>query len=97
MKAIVFKDKRGFLRRRLIRDGDGDEMAESGIPAGPPDVEHDIDWESVIREINNVLVLDGAVDRVTLQRAKSLEKVTGIVKRHVDALYRERELERKSK
>lgn len=97
MKAIVFKDRRGFLRRTLIRDDDGDEMAESGIPAGPPDVEHDIDWEGMIREINNILVLDGAIDRISLQRAKSLEKITGIVKRHIDALYRERELERKSK
>lgn len=97
MRPVIFKDKRGFFRRNLIRDNDGDEMAESGIPAGPPDIEHEIDWESLTREINNILVLDGAITRVDLQRAKSLEKICSIVKRHIDALYRERDSERKIK
>ena len=97
MRPVIFKDRRGFFRRNLIRDDDGDEMAESGIPAGPPDIEHEIVWESLMREINNILVLDVAITRTDLQRAKSLEKVCSIVKRHIDALYRDREIERKKK
>lgn len=89
MKPIIYKDRRGFFRRNLIRDDDGDEMAEYGLPAGPPDVEHDVDWEGIIREINNILVLDGAITRLDLQKAGSLDKISSIVKRHVDAVYRE--------
>lgn len=95
MKPVIYKDRRGFYRRVLIRDEDGDEMAESGVPAGPPDVEHNIDWEGLAREINNILVLDGAFSRIELQKAKSLEKIASIVKRHIDLLYRESDAEHK--
>lgn len=90
MKPVVFTDRRGFLRRMMVRDDDGDEMAEYGLPAGPPDVEHGVDWEDVIKQINNTLVADGAFTLFDLQRTNGIEKIGNIVKRAVYALYREK-------
>lgn len=91
MRSVVYQDSRGKYRRTLIRDEDGDEMAEYGLPDGPPDVEHEIDWTGVAIEINNILVQNGVKTRIDLQRTRSLEKIGSLVKRHVDLLFREHE------
>lgn len=90
MRPVVFKDRLGFLRRNLVRDDDGDDMAEYGLPAGPPDIEHGIDWEEVKKLINNILVADGALTFQDLQRTNGLEKVASVVKQAVWTLYREK-------
>lgn len=92
MRPVIFTDRRGWLRRTLVRDGDGDEMAEYGLPAGPPDIEHGIDWEDIKKQINNILVNDNALTLYDLQRTNGIEKVSAIVKKAVYNLYREIEL-----
>lgn len=92
MKAVVYKDKHGYLRRVLIRDDDGLDMAEYGLPAGPPDVEL-IDWEAVKRDINNILVQGEVYDYATLQRKHMLDAVAAVVKKQIARLYREKEAE----
>jgi hypothetical protein len=55
MKHIIHTDALGYKRRVLVKDEDGASEASYGIPAGPPDMRQ-IDWDSVAREINNILV-----------------------------------------
>lgn len=88
MRTVVFTDRRGYLRRVLVRDEDGDEMAEFGIPAGTPDVEHEIDWENVIKQINNILVTDNVITLFDLQRTDGINKIATVVKKAVYDLYR---------
>lgn len=88
MRYVFFKDKSGKTRRTLVRDEDGDEMAEFGLPAGPPDVDA-IDWEMIKVQINNALVDAGAYDLMSMQRSGVLETIGNVVKRHVQSLYRD--------
>lgn len=88
MRYVFFKDKSGKTRRTLVREEDGDEMAEFGLPAGPPDIEF-IDWEALKVQVHNALVGAGAYDLMSLQRSGVLESVGNIFKRHVQALYRD--------
>lgn len=94
MKEVVTEDRHGRLRRVLVRDDDGDEMAKYGLPVGPPDIE-EIDWEIIKIQINNILVKNRVVTRQDLQQTGSLAAIAGIVKRHVDALFRQEDAERK--
>jgi len=91
MKPIVYYDQDGYLRRVLVRDEDGEEMAEFGIPAGPPDIEG-IDWDTIKRETNNLLVREQAFTYIDVQRTRSLEKLANIFKRHVVAFLKERRI-----
>jgi len=93
MKAVVYKDKHGYLRRVLIRDDDGLDMAEYGLPAGPPDVE-EIDWEAVKLTINNILVQGEVFNYADLQSKRMLDSVAAVVKKQIANLYREKEAER---
>ena len=93
MKEVVYKDKHGYLRRVLIRDDDGLDMAEYGLPAGPPDVE-EIDWEAVKLTINNILVQGEVFNYADLQSKRMLDSVAAVVKKQVANLYREKEAER---
>jgi hypothetical protein len=92
MKAVVYKDKHGYLRRVLIRDDDGLDMAEYGLPAGPPDVEL-IDWEAVKRDINNILVQGEVFNYTDLQSKRMLDSVAAVVKKQIARIYREKEAE----
>lgn len=93
MKPVVYTDKHGFRRRVLIRDQDDpDEMAEYGVPAGPPDLD-EIDWDELRRGVHNALTDMGATDWISLQRTKALNTVASIVKRYLAELYRNKETE----
>lgn len=94
MREVVTKDQRGYLRRVLVRDNDGDEMAKYGLPVGPPDIDS-IDWELIKIQVNNILVENRVVNRQDLQRTGSLNQIASVVKRHVDALFRQDLAERK--
>lgn len=58
MRRVTYEDKDGFKRVTLIRDTDPDDVAPSGIPVGPPDLDL-VDWEEVKRDLNNLLVDNG--------------------------------------
>lgn len=94
MKAVTYRDSHGYLRRVLIRDIDSAEDAEFGIPDGPPDVRR-IDWEAVMKQINDLLVTENIQTSTELQGKYALETIGNIVKRHVQALYREDDRARK--
>ena len=89
MRSVTWTDHNGYLRRSLIKDTDSDNMAEYGIPDGPPDVDG-VDWETVKREINNLLVENGFNTWKDLQRSQiGLNIVTSVLKRHLAQLYYE--------
>ena len=89
MRQVKWTDRHGWNHLSLVRDGDPDEMAESGLLRDPPDV-NGIDWEVVKRELHNRLVDAGLVTWADVQRGQ--KAVTGIVsavlRRRVIGLYR---------
>ena len=89
MKPVVYTDKNGYLRRVLIKDDDGLEMAEFGLPAGPPDINL-IDWEVIKKSINNTFVENEIYTLADLQKKRGLETVANIVKRHVQTPFQDR-------
>lgn len=70
MKHAIYTDKNGYKYVTLIRDGDADDAAESGIPIGPPDLD-DLDWDGAKRDINNLLVDRGLITFQDLQMQMS--------------------------
>lgn len=89
MRYTIITDKRGYKRRVMLRDTDGDEMAEYGIPAGPPNLDG-IDWEYVKRDINDTLVKHGLFTwQDVLDSSVGLNAVVNVVKRHIKGLYQE--------
>jgi len=87
MKAVIWRDRQGFLRRSLVRDMDSEEDAEQGIPEGPPDVRR-LDWEAIQKQINDLLVENNIQSSIELQRQHALETIGNMLKRHVQDLYR---------
>ena len=67
LKRVIYTDKDGFKFVTLLRDGDADEAAASGIPVGPPDL-HGLDIEGAFKEINSMLVDRNILTFKDLQR-----------------------------
>lgn len=89
MKRVLYKDREGFIRRSLIKDGDDESDAPFGIPDGPPDVRL-IDWDTLMRDVNNVLAENNAFTwEEALKYPVALQAAIGIFKRHLINLYRE--------
>lgn len=89
MRYVIFTDERGFRRRVMVRDTDGDEMARGGIPAGPPDL-NAIDWEWLRREINNKLVEHGLFTWDDVMKSTiGLKVVETLVRRALKSAYQE--------
>ena len=66
MKEAVYVDRDGFMHVTLIRDGDAEDAAESGLPIGPPNLD-ELDWEGAKKEINHMLVDRGLITFQDLQ------------------------------
>ena len=97
MRAVIYTDPRGYRHRAFVRDTDGDEMARSGIPADPPDVE-DIDWEYVKREIHNALVDNGLFTWNDINKSTvGFNVATSIVKKHLSGIFHEKARQDKNK
>lgn len=89
MRYVVKEDQRGYKRRYLVRDEDGDDDATKGIPSGPPDLT-DIDFESIKKEINNALADRGLFSWNDINNSQEgLQLICTIVKRHVAGLFKE--------
>lgn len=90
MRYVITVDSKGYKRRMMIRDTDGDERAASGLPAGPPDLER-LDWEGIKREINNALADQGIFtwNDVNNSQGVGLSSISTIIKRHVAGLFKE--------
>lgn len=88
MRPVKYKDDRGYLHRVMVKDDDPDEMARFGIPAGPPDL-HELDWEEIIRQMNNALVEHGLNSWLDVQRSPiGVQVATTVVRRYLIDLYR---------
>lgn len=70
MRTVIWEDRNGYTRASLVRDGDPDEAAESGIPVSPPDLDQ-IDWEEVKRDLSNNLVRKGLFTYEDMQKAQN--------------------------
>lgn len=68
MKRVIWTNRYGWKYVTLLRDGDPDDAAESGIPIGPPDL-NNLDWEGAKKDINNLLVDRDLLTYKDLQRA----------------------------
>lgn len=89
MKHVILNDSRGFKRRYLVRDTDGDEDAAKGIPAGPPDL-RELDLEAILREINNTLADQGLFTWEEINgHPVGLQVIAGVFKRHIAGLLKE--------
>lgn len=55
MKYVIYVTKDGWKRRSMIKDDDSERNASYGIPSGPPDISM-MDWDSILRDVNNTLV-----------------------------------------
>jgi hypothetical protein len=90
MRYVTTIDGKGYKRRMMIRDADGDEKAAQGIPAGPPSLDR-LDWEAMKREINNALADQGIFtwNDVNNSQGVGLSLISTIVKRYVAGLYKE--------
>ena len=89
MKYLTYEDKDGFIRRALVKDDYTAAQAEYGIPAGPPDVRQ-IDWNSVSRDINNVLAESGSFTWDDVNRSQTgIQSAINIFRRALLTLYRQ--------
>lgn len=91
MRIVIYEDKDGWKHRALVRDDDPDEAALGGIPRDPPDLRL-LDWEGILRDINNQLVDLGIETWADWQRAGNVQNVIASpLKRRVIMLLRGRE------
>lgn len=89
MRDIIYTDNDGHQRRSYIKEDDPDNMAECGVPAGPPDV-RDIDMEAFLKEVNHMLVKAGLFDWDDVQRSNvGLMPAVNFFKRTLVNLYRQ--------
>jgi hypothetical protein len=95
MKYITYMDSKEWLRRSLVKDTDTEQEASLGVgvPAGPPDIRQ-MDWEGIMREMNNALANAGLFTWLDVQQSQvGLTVATNVLKRALIALYRQEESE----
>ena len=90
MKRVIYEDKDGFKQVSLIRDSDPDTMAPQGIPCGPPDI-RELDWESIWRDINNLLVDRGFTNLQSLNIGGLDNSIIIPIKRRLVSAYKHKE------
>jgi hypothetical protein len=89
MKLVIYADSEGHLRRTYIRNSDPDNMAECGVPAGPPDVRL-IDMDEFLKQLNHILVNAELFDWDDAQRKPGgLSPAINLFKRTLVNLYRQ--------
>ena len=89
MKYVTYTDKDGYKRRSLIKDTDGDDKAQYGIPAGPPDLRQ-LDYVRLMRDMSNALADSEIWNLQDLQRSQiGVTVATNVIKRALIMLYRE--------
>lgn len=91
MRAVLWKDEKGYKHRSLVRDEDPDSAAPEGILQDPPNIQA-LDWEEIKRNLHNQFVDRGIFDYHGLISAQN--GVTGailaVLKSPVIALYKHR-------
>lgn len=88
MRAVKWEDKDGWKHRSLVRDDDPDSAAPGGIPQDPPNI-RELDWEGVMRDINNAFVDQEILTWADVQRTQTMKNIaTSAIKRRLIALFR---------
>ena len=96
-KPIIYEDGNGWKKRSLVKDTDGENEGPYGIPLGPPDIRR-LDWDLILKQINNALVEQGLFTWSDVQHSSSgLQIACTFLKRELVALYRQEEAEQDEK
>ena len=91
MRTVIWTDRRGYKHRSLVKNDDPDDAAPMGILQDPPDF-HNVDWESVIKDLHNAFVDTGVYSWLELQHKQNLQNVIfRAVKPYIIALFRSME------
>lgn len=94
MRIVPWTDSNGYRHQSLVREGDPDSAAETGIPNDPPDMD-DLDWDEIKRDLHNRLVEAGLITWRDVQRSQN--GLTGIVRatvhKRIIQLYKLREVD----
>jgi len=90
MKRVIHIDKSGFKRVYAIRDNDDPSKAHQGIPIGPPDLRV-LDWDEIVKELNNALVDSGVItiEDLNINNSGITAALTSIVRKRIINLYKE--------
>jgi hypothetical protein len=90
MKTVIWIDGDGYKHRSLLRDSDPDHLVMQGIPQEPPDLKR-LDWDSLMRDLHNILVERGIITWDDVQRGQNMvsSAILQIFKRPIVGLYRE--------
>ena len=92
MRTVIHEDERGNKRAYLLRDSDPDHLAPSGIPLGPPDLNR-LDWDGLVRDLQNLLVKKGLFTWDDVQRAQNgvTSSIVTVMKRPIIGLFKTEE------
>lgn len=74
LKRVIVEQPDGYVKAFWVRDNDQD--TRFGIPEVPPDLNR-LDWESVKKELTNLLTTEGYITFQDIQRRD--QEFTGIV------------------
>jgi hypothetical protein len=95
MKIVTWIDERGWKRLSMVREIDDERDApEMGVPCGPPDLNL-LDWDAIIRDLNNDLVERGLATWRDVQRNQNAvgSAVRRVITKRIIALYRNMEVQ----
>jgi hypothetical protein len=90
MRLVEWADRNEWRHVSMVRDEDPDNLAEQGIPVGPPDV-GSLPWEDICREINNQLVEAGVLTwRDAMRQQNAITHIVErVVRRKIIDLFRQ--------
>ena len=92
MRPVEWVDEKGYMRRRLVKDSDPDELGALGFPEEPPDIDQ-LDWEDVKRTLHNQLMARRIITHKDVQRTQvgATGAVRAALLKPLIALFREEE------
>lgn len=90
MRKVEWVDSYGYRRASLLRDDDPDEIRESGVLVGPPNLDR-LDWDEIKRDLHNELFKRGLFTWHDVQARQTGVKgaVLAVLRKRVAMLYRE--------
>lgn len=67
MKQVKWVDEKGWKHVSIVQDNAKPEQYAKGLPTDPPDMKS-INWETVARDLNNILIDRNLLSYADLQR-----------------------------
>lgn len=94
MRLVKWTDKNGYRRQSLLRDGDPDSEAQSGIPQDPPDLSQ-LDWAAIAKEMHNLFIDRGLITWNDVQASHNgvSAVIQTVLKRRIVELFKLQEAE----